>query len=301
MERSQCASQWATLCGALRAACRLVPASPGVRYSDYLILQLYFWANHHDRPMTWTLDPTHYTRFFRPRKRPSISQLNRRIASDRFQTLLQHVHRLLSELDAAPTTTLYLDGKPLNVSHVSGDRDARPNNVGRGYKLHAIVSSDRRIPVFSVMPLNLHELHVARAMLDHLPLTPGTIVMADGNYDAHRLHKLVHTRGGFLITKPRRGGARKREPGQRGHDVTRRQMGAARRHLIDLWERHPRLMRRVYRERQRIERVFGHLTCTPGLLGPLPGFVRGLARVRRWVGAKICLYHARKSAIENNA
>ena len=53
-------------------------------------------------------------------------------------------------------------------------------------------------------------------------------------------------------------------------------------------------MRRVYRERTRIERVFGHLTCTPGLLGPLPAFVRGLPRVRRWVGAKICLYHARE-------
>ena len=50
-----------------------------------------------------------------------------------------------------------------------------------------------------------------------------------------------------------------------------------------------------------IERVFGHLTCTPGLLGPLPAFVRGLARVRRWVGAKICLYHARESAREPRA
>jgi hypothetical protein len=284
---------------ALRAACRLVPALPRVEYSDYLVLRLYFWAIAHDRPMTWTLDRSHYTRFFRPRKFPSISQLNRRIASDRFQRLLQHVHESLSQCDTTLLDTLYIDGKPLNVSVVSGDRDARPNNIGRGYKLHAIVDARRRIPVFCVMPLNLHELHAARAMLEHLPLTPGTLVMADGNYDAHYLHKLVHARGGFLITKPRRGGARKRA--NRGHAVTRRQMGPARRHLIDLWEQHPRLMRRVYRERQRIERVFGHLTCTPGLLGPLPGFVRGLARVRRWVGAKICLYHARKSAAKQGA
>lgn len=135
-------------------------------------------------------------------------------------------------------------------------------------------------------------------MLAHLPpLVPGTLVMADGNYDAHVLHKDVHARGGWLITKPRRGGARRRKRGDRGHAMTRRQMGAARRRLIDLWERSPELMRRVYRERARVERVFGQLACTPGLLGPLPAHVRGLARVRRWVGAKICLYHARKDAM----
>lgn len=289
-------SQWATLCLALRAACRLVPALPRIRFSDYLILRLYFWAVRHERPMTWALDPAHYTRFFRPRKWPSISQLNRRIASDRFQLLLQKVHESLSRVGESITTTLYIDGKPLNVSAVSGDRDARANNVGRGYKLHAIVSNDLRIPVFSVMPLNKHEMPIARVMLDYLPLLPGTIVMADGNYDAHVFHKDIHARGGWLITKPRRGGARRRERGNRGHEVTRRQMGFARRKLIDLWEQHPQLMRRVYRERTRIERVFGHLTCTPGLLGPLPAFVRGLTRVRRWVGAKICLYHARQNA-----
>ena len=297
MERSQ----WLVLCRTLREACRIEGPLPRARYLDYLILRLYFWAAHHERPMTWALEEAHYSRLFRPRKRPSISQLNRRIAGERFQRLLGHVHRALSGIDGSPTTTLYLDGKPLPVSAVSGDRDARPSNIARGYKLHAIVSADRRIPVFSVMPLNRHEMPVARAMLDHLSLSPGTIVMADGNYDAHVLHKDIHARGGWLITKPRRGGARRRERGNRGHAVTRRQMGPARRQLIDLWEQHPQLMRRVYRERTRIERVFGHLTCTPGLLGPLPAFIRGLARVRRWVGAKICLYHARQTARKLNA
>lgn len=298
-------AQWRTLCVALRAACRRVARLPRTRFSDYLILQLYFWAVRHDRPMTWALDAGHYTRYFRPRKRPSISQLNRRIAGDRFQRLLQHVHVQLSRLhDAAPTTsTFYIDGKALPVGLASGDRDARPGKIGRGYKLHAIVSADRRIPVFCVTPLNRHEMPVARVMLEHLPrpLVPGTIVMADGNYDAHVLHKDVDARGGWLITKPRRGnGTRRRGRGNLGHPTTRRDMGPARCRLIDLWERHPRLMSRVYRERTRIERVFGQLTCTPGLLGPLPAHVRGLARVRRWVGAKICLYHARKQTTESS-
>lgn len=289
-------SQWTTLCLTLRAASQRLKALPRAQYSDYLILRLYFWAVGHERPMTWTLDRSHYTRFFHPRKLPSISQLNRRIAHDRFQQLLQVVHETLSHLHDQASSTFYIDGKPLPVGLASGDRDARPSKIGRGYKLHAIVSSDRRIASWSVMPLNRHETPVARVMLAQLPqpLIPGTIVMADGNYDAHILHKDIYARGGWLITKPRRGGARRRRRGSRGHPVTRRQMGLARRRLIDLWEQCPELMRRVYRERARIERVFAQLTCTPGLLGPLPAFVRGLPRVRRWVGAKICLYHTQR-------
>ena len=35
------------------------------------------------------------------------------------------------------------------------------------------------------------------------------------------------------------------------------------------------------------------LTCTGGGLWNLPAWVRGLDRVRRWVGVKIVLYNAR--------
>jgi hypothetical protein len=277
-------SQWPLLCCIVRKVCRLFKPLHRARYSDALIAKLYFWAVLHDRPMTWVTDRMHFNRLFRPRRVPSISQLNRRIAADRFQHLLQRIHQQLSASQAT-VDTFYIDGKPLNVSAVSGDRDARPGQIGRGYKLHAIVTNEHQIPVFCVLPLNRHEMPVARAMLDHLPGgLSGRLVMADGNYDAHVLHKDIHARGGWLITHPR---------GRAEHPVTRRQMGPARRLLIDLWNRVPQKMMRLYRERTCIERVFGQLSCTPGLLGPLPGFVRGLARVRRWVGAKICLYHAR--------
>ncbi|HEV2292428.1 MAG TPA: hypothetical protein VGR35_01150, partial [Tepidisphaeraceae bacterium] len=49
----------------------------------------------------------------------------------------------------------------------------------------------------------------------------------------------------------------------------------------------------VHKARQEIERVFGVLTCTAGGLANLPAWVRGLSRVRRWVGVKIILYNAR--------
>lgn len=49
----------------------------------------------------------------------------------------------------------------------------------------------------------------------------------------------------------------------------------------------------MLKDRGGIERNFSTLTCGGGGLGPLPAWVRSLARVRRWVGAKIALYHAR--------
>ncbi|MGC4032602.1 MAG: transposase [Tepidisphaeraceae bacterium] len=286
-------AQWATLVAVLRAVARSLPRTRRCVYSDFLIARLYFWAVLHDWPMTWATDLLHYNRLFRPRKLPSLSQLNRRIAGERFRLLLSRVHERLGR-PAEAAGVLCLDGKPLPVSPVSGDRDARCGHVGRGYKLHAVVTATRTVPVFSVLPMNRHEMPVARLMLRQTPITPGTLVLADGNYDAHVLHKDVHARGGFLVTRPRTGGARQRQG--RGHPVTRRQMGPARRHLIDLWDAAPQTMRRLYQKRVTIERLFGHLSCTPGLLGPLPGFVRGLTRVRRWVGAKICLYHARRQA-----
>jgi hypothetical protein len=138
------------------------------------------------------------------------------------------------------------------------------------------------------VPLNTRELPVAGRMLHKMKhdLT-GTLLMADGNYDSHVLHKYIACRGGFLITRSR---------GRAKHPVTRRQMGSARRLLIDLWDRSPKLMERVYHHRKQIERCFGNLACIPNLLNNLPKFVRGLPRVRRHVGAKTCLHHAHRQA-----
>jgi hypothetical protein len=45
----------------------------------------------------------------------------------------------------------------------------------------------------------------------------------------------------------------------------------------------------LYRERGTIERQFGVLTCTGGILGPLLAWVRRFHRVRHWVQAKMIL------------
>lgn len=289
-------SQWAVVRRAIRLVTRSFPRLKRAAYGDALIAGLYFWATLHDRPMTWAVDPANYNRTFRPRKPvPSVSQLNRRVAAGRFQLILQRVHERLAGDNRGKGLTL--DGQALPVNGVSRDRDARVGHVpggisgggmGKGYKLHAVVSSAGNIPTFSVMPLNAHELPVARHLLAALPLDlAGVLVMADGNYDAHDLHKQLDARGAFLVTRPR---------GRAKHPVTRRQMGRSRRALIDLWDHCPKLMGRVYRHRRKIECRFGNLSCTPGLLTSLPKFVRGLPRVRRFVGAKICLYHSHRMA-----
>jgi hypothetical protein len=283
-------SHWRVILSAIKRVTRTVPSLKRSHYSHSLIAQFYFWAVWHDRPMTWALEPDNYTRNFRPRKRPSISQLNRRIASDGFQFILQRIHEALA--GDSHLKGLFCDGQALCVSPVSQDRDARkghvPGGFAKGYKLHAVVTTDGNIPVFSVMPLNTHELGIAMRMLDHLKHDlHGVLVQADGNYDAAALHKRVSAAGGCLITNPR---------GRAKHAVTRRQMGAARRLHNDMWDRHPKLMHRVYHHRKHIERVFGNLTCLPGLLSGLPKHVRGMARVRRYVGAKICHYHAHRIA-----
>lgn len=284
-------AQWTILVTVLRQVARSFGRSRRHKFTDFLIAKFYFWAVWHERPMTWAVDPVHYNRLFRPRKIPSISQLNRRIASDRFQRLLQRVHEKLAATDA--WGTICIDGRALEVGAHSRDRDARwghapGGGAGIGYKVHALVTADRKIPVFTVVALNHHEMPVARVMLTHTPpLRPGSLVLTDGNYDSHVLHKDVHAHGGWMITRPR---------GRGKHAVTRRQMGPARRLLPDLSELDPQLIRRTYKERIRIEQVFGNNCVTPGLLDHLPSFVRGLPRVRRWVGAKIGLYHARLTA-----
>lgn len=271
------------------AAKRLPRASRRFRFNDVLIVSMYVWAVAHDRPMVFACDRRNYHSLFRPRRLPSISQFHRRVRSDRVRKILQLVHDAMAGVDV-PTALSYVDGKALAVGPVSKAPDARRGyaaggRMAKGYKLHAIVSEDKRLMAWCVRPMNEHEMPIARLMLDSFPpFSERSLLLADGNYDAHVFHKDVDARGGRLVTNLR-GSAR--------HPVTRRQMGKARRELVDLNKTHRPLVRMVQRYRNDIELTFSNLTAYGGGLGPLPAFVRRLPRVTRWVGVKITLYHAR--------
>lgn len=280
---------WGRILSAIKAAARRV--EPSVRspaYGDELVVAMYFWACWHDRPQCWACDRDHYGRLFRPRKLPGVSQFNRRVRTESVQRVCQLVHDALAGVGVAVPVN-FADGKPLLVSPVSRDPDARTGHVtggfGKGYKLHAWVTEDRRIVCWSVTALNVHETHVMEAICGRLPpQRPDAVVMADGNYDAADLHKAVGRTGARLLV-PLRGAAT--------HPVTLRQMGAARREHVAASAERPDLVRYLLAWRTEVERTFSALSCYGGGLGPLPSWVRRLERVRRWVGCKISLYHAR--------
>lgn len=279
-----------TLAAVKRAARRLPRPARRFAFADWLVVAMYLWAVAHDRPQSWACVRAHYTSLFRPRKLPSVSQFNRRVACERTRQLLLLVHQDLGGT-LVPTAISYLDGKALPVGPCSKDPDAKRGKVykgfAKGYKLHAWVTEDKRIPLWAVTALNVHESHVARLMFtcEFAPrLSDRSLVVTDGNYDDHELHTDVAGSGGRLL------------PGMRGlgqHPVTQRQMGPARRECVAAWggEAAP-LARMVHRRRIAVEQTFSGLCSRGGGLGPLPAWVRRLTRVRRWVGAKIILYHA---------
>ena len=295
---------WGIVMTSIKHACRAVERELGgrtPRYPNRLVVAMYVWAVWHDRTLSWACDRAHYTGgVFRPRGAlPSVSQFTRRVKSDACDAVLQHVHDELAGRGLL-TAEGYLDGKALPVSPVSKDRQATRGKVcggfAKGYKLHAFVDERRRIAVWSVTGLHAAEQSVAAALLPHVAtgLTADAVVMLDSNYDSAPLHKAVADPLGVCLLHPLKG---QRRVGPEGHHpVTLRQMGESRRELVRCWAERPALAGLVLKARDTIERVFGVLTCTAGGLAPLPAWVRTLGRVRRWVGAKIILYHARLKA-----
>jgi hypothetical protein len=290
-----------------RATRGMKPSVRNPRFADALIVAMYLWTVWHDRPLCWAADRSHYGLLFRPRKLPSVSQFTRRVKTDSVRLILQAVHEDLACTHLS-SPVAYLDGKPLTVSPVSKDRQAKRGRVSggfaKGYKLHAYVSEDGRIAMWSVMPLNVAEQTVAMALMTHAaentPHLLAPLTMADSNYDSAQLHKLLASVNSQLeLLTPLKG--QKRVKGGTHHPVTLRQMGPERRKLVATWKADAGLCRHVLRDRDDIERTFGILTCTAGGLGPLPAWVRTLERVRRWVGGKIALHHARLQVRQQQA
>jgi hypothetical protein len=213
------------------------------------------------------------------------------------QAILQHVHNQLAGVDQ-PVIQGYIDGKPLLVSSVSKDPDARSGHIARGfakgYKLHVYINHRRRIVLWSVTPLNVGEALVAVEFLPHLPAQAlDALNMADGNYDGATLYKGFDQAGSALLTPLRN--QHQRTDGQH-HAVTLRQMGPARRAAVAVWDNHPDLAQFMLKARNNVEGVFSVLTVALDL--HLPAHVRRLRRVRRWTGVQIILYHARLMAQE---
>lgn len=249
-------------------------------YSDVLIVGMYIWSVGHDRPLCWACDRRNYASCFRPRRLPSVSQFCRRIQTERCTLMLQRVHEQLSHFQSRPELS-FIDGRAFPVGAHSKDPDAKAGRASggfaRGYKLHAWATEDGRIPIWSVMPLNVNEKPVASELLRYH--TADGVVLADGEYDARHLYDQVEADGGQFITPlPRNAG--------KGHQA----QSASRNLVAWAWQG---IAGYVYRCRGTVERTFAHLSAFGGGLAPLPAWVRTLRRVRRWIGTKLIIYHAR--------
>jgi len=293
---------WKILKASVNRVCRRLKVKRRkLKFSDRQITLMYFWSVYHDRCLSWACDRSHYGDWFRPRKLPSISQFTRRVSEDVFQVILQGVHDDLARAGFC-SPVHYVDGKPLTVSPVSKDPDARSGHItggfAKGYKLHAIVSENRRIMVWSLTPLNVAEQSVAVEMTARLPVAgPGALTLGDSNFDSAPLHKAQAGRDRLLLTPLK---AQQRVKDGVHHPVTLRQMGPQRREALEVWKEHPDLARHVLKQRNNVEGVFSVLTVALHMSHP-PAYVRRLRRVKRWGGAKIILYHARLTARERAA
>jgi hypothetical protein len=241
---------------------------------------MYVWSVAHDRPLCWAANRDNHGGCFRPRKLPSNSQFCRRIKTERCARILQSVHEQMVHFEWSQELS-FIDGRALLVGANSKDPDARPGRApggfGRGYKLHVWAAKDGRIPVWSVTPLNANEKPVAHEMLRYR--TAEELVLADSQYDSRALYDAVAHDGGFLLTPvPRNAG--------KGHSVQSVSRNAA----ISAWDG---IAGYVYKERGGVERIFAHISAFGGGLAGLAPWVRTLHRVRRWVGTKLIIYHAR--------
>jgi hypothetical protein len=279
---------WKSICAAIRSADRRVRrCGRRRRFSDQQIVKMLIWSIQHDRPLCWACDRAHYNTLYRPRQLPSVSQFCRRVKTPRVNAMLRGVHEYLVRSEA-PASRLFFDGKPLPIGDFSRDPDARDgfgvSKLQRGYKVHALGTQDGRILDFRVLPLNAGEPDTARQLTPSLP--PRALVLADSNYDSSLLYQAVSERHCVLLT-PLKGRARSAGRLQ--------QMAQARRWAIDFWDNFPQVAQCVQGWRDQIERIFSAMCSYGGGLSPLPAWVRRLDRVRRWVTAKIIVYHARLS------
>jgi len=262
-----------------------------------LIVSIYLWSVMHDRTLSWACDRSNYRKPFRPRKLPSVSQLSRRIRTQRCQKLLQAVHDELGDLKT-PTSISYLDGKPLTVGVASKDAQARRGHVmggfAKGYKVHICSTSDRRIPLWSVQSLNCGETLAAEALIAHMPMfSSQALVLGDGAYDSQRLYNALALKNAALLARPRGMNLKDIEAWKKGRHPKSKESGPVRNEAMAAWKNPPGPATWIYRQRIHVEGTLSNLCGFGGGLGPLPAWVRGLPRVRRWVGAKIILYHAR--------
>jgi hypothetical protein len=252
----------------------------GWLYTTAEIVMVYLWAVVHDRPMSWATDKRNWPTELWPRRLPSQSQLSRRMrGSDVVELMIEIENRFVALIGDDQRLVCIIDGKPLEISNVSKDRQSgygrSAGGMHRGYKLHA-VWADGPVPLaWGLAPMNVSEKTMARLLIPTLP--GGGYLLADTEYDANPLHDIAH-KAGYQIVAPKR---------QKNKGIGHRRQSPGRLRSIELLQNE--FGKDLYKRRARIERRFGTLVGSSGGLLCLPAWVRTLCRVRNWVHCKLLI------------
>jgi DDE family transposase len=255
-----------------------------VQYQPWVLVAVMLWAALHDRPASWACERRHWsTTTLKPWRLPSPSTLSRRLDGVAVGLFWAALERRVRE-QGRPALVAFVDGKPLPIGGCGKDPDARFGRgagcVAKGYKLHAVWST-RAVPeAWEVTPMNANEKAVAERLADQLGY--GGYLLADGNFDASYVYDAAMARGYQLVTPLPAG----ENPGCGKHYQSPHRLRSIAIMRSDFGKA-------LYRARTAIERSYGHATCFGGGLAPLPAWVRGLARVRTWVWAKLLINAAR--------
>ncbi len=252
-------------------------------FSDAVIVLVFFWTVLNDRPVSWGCVAANWPWRWRPRRLPSQSRMSRRLRTRSVRGLIGTLEqRVLRDGRAAPLACA-VDGKPLPVGPHSHDRQARwGRGAGvwaKGYKLHLLLSVCGTIVAWRLTPMNTPEREMARRLIRQAQCAG--YILGDKEYDANYLYDEAAEHGGQLVAPRQRGqtkglGSRRQAPGRlRSKDLLENTVSTFGRELHEL--------------RRGIERKFGYLTSTGGLLTHLPSWVRTHRRVCLWVQAKLIL------------
>jgi hypothetical protein len=254
------------------------------KYSTADIVVVYMWCVLHDRPMIWGIKRSSWPDDLCPSWLPTQSTFSRRMRRpDALRLMMEIEQAWLTVACASQLLIRMIDGKPLGVSGVSKDEDARygrgAGGMQKGYKFYAVWATGPLPLAWALAPMNYSERTMARRLI---PTLPGSgYLLGDSEYDSNELYELAAQADHQLL-------ARKR---QKHRGLGHRRQSPYRLRSIELME--TPFGKNLYRFRRQIERDFGNLVSFGGGLASLPAWVRRFPRVRNWVHTKLLINAAR--------
>jgi len=266
------------------------------QFGDAWIAIVYLWSVLHDRPVSWACDPGNWRgEKLAPIRLPSPSTMSRRLNKCLGVRQLLQEAQVISNQWFGPWLCYWIDSKPLTVSGVSKDRDARFGRAAgakaKGYRIHVLYNAAGAVIHWLLAPMNLGDAPAAAQLLkdvavkQHCGQIPPMVGYSTGDnlYDAAALYDQFQSIGLHHVAPPRKTakqlGHRPQSPQRlRGLDWVKRDFG-----------------QNLLHARGGMERFFANATSFAGGMGPLPAWVRRPRRVSSWVSGKLLIDAVRRA------